>query len=159
MKIFVMRHGDAELVAASDMQRPLSSQGKNEVVLATEWLQEHYFSARTNFDLAFVSPFLRTKQTFAKITDKFTVSRTEFTRDIIPTASAATAHDYLDTVLSIHQGIQSVLVVSHMPFVSYFTESLTGQNPLFATASIAVIDYDKDANKGQLITHQQAYFS
>ena len=160
MKIFVMRHGDAHLAASSDMQRPLSPIGESEAAHATAWLREFYFAEHPNIDYAMVSPYLRTKQTLTKITEQFTVTRTEYTRDIIPSASAAIAHDYMDTVLSLHPEINSVLLVAHMPFVSYFVESLTQLTPpLFATASIAVIEYDKSRSKGYILEHKQVYFT
>ena len=129
MKIFVMRHGDAHLSAGSDMQRPLSPIGESEAAHATDWLCEHYFAEEQNIDYAMVSPYLRTKQTFAKVTEKFNVTRTEYTRDIIPSASASVAQDYLDTVLAAHPEIENVLLVTHMPFVSYFVEALTKSTP------------------------------
>jgi phosphohistidine phosphatase len=160
MKIFVMRHGDAHLSADSDMQRPLSPIGESEAAHATDWLCEHYFAEEQNIDYAMVSPYLRTKQTFAKVTEKFNVTRTEYTRDIIPSASASVAQDYLDTVLAAHPEIENVLLVTHMPFVSYFVEALTKSTPpLFATASIAVIDYQKSNSHGHILEHKQAYFS
>lgn len=160
MNIFVMRHGDAHLAASSDMQRPLSPIGESEAAHATNWLLEQYFVEQQNIDYAMVSPYLRTKQTFAKVTEQFTVTRTEYTRDIIPSACASVAHDYMDTVLALHPDIKNVLLVTHMPFVSYFVEALTKvTSPLFATASIAVIDYDKSVSHGRIMEHKQDYFT
>jgi phosphohistidine phosphatase len=161
MNIFVMRHGDAHLSAPTDMQRPLTEKGLQEVHSATTWLREYYFAQHTQIDFALVSPYLRTKQTFAKITESLSVSRTEYSKDVIPSASAYLTHDYIDTLLSIHQNLQSMLIVSHMPLVSYLLDELTQtkQTPLFATASIAVVNYDRDSCKGELVTHQQQYFA
>ena len=71
---------------------------------------------------------------------------------ITPEDSPKDVHDYLDSVCSEKQ-FQKVLLVSHMPLVSYLVAELTTDNtmPIFQTASVAQIDYDADRMQGQLV--------
>lgn len=156
MKIFVMRHGEAQLLAANDMQRALTPFGQQQAKVSAQWLQTHYLDNST-IDLAFVSPYLRTKQTFAELATTLTTTEVEYTQDIIPSGIVSLAHDYLDTRLSVAPDTQNILFVSHMPFVSYFVDALCGisRSPLFATGSIAVIEYNIKSSTGVLETHFQ----
>jgi phosphohistidine phosphatase len=59
MQIFVMRHGQAEMVAPSDEQRPLTETGIKEAKFIGQWLLKN----NTIFDCVFVSPYVRAQQT------------------------------------------------------------------------------------------------
>ena len=70
---------------------------------------------------------------------------------ITPSGNAKNVQDYLDGICqSEHFG--NVLVVSHMPLVSYLVEQLTvdHQSPIFQTAAIAQIAYDEIKMSGEL---------
>ncbi|MET1219662.1 MAG: phosphohistidine phosphatase SixA [Glaciecola sp.] len=156
MKIFVMRHGEAQLVAESDKQRALTLVGQQQATAAATWLQAQYLLDKP-VDLALVSPYIRTQQTFAQVNKVIDCAVTETSQDITPSGVVTCAHDYLSTLLEIKPSIEHVLVVSHMPFVSYFVDALcnTEHTPLFATGAIAVIDYDRHSHTGQILTHYQ----
>ena len=156
MKIFVMRHGEAQLMAANDIQRALTPFGEQQARASAQWLQSNYLSDKV-IDMALVSPYLRTKQTFAELSATLTTTEVEYTQDIIPSGIVTLAHDYLDTHLSVAPDTQNILFVSHMPFVSYFVDALCGSSraPLFATGAVAVIEYDVATKKGILETHFQ----
>jgi phosphohistidine phosphatase len=156
MKIYVMRHGEAQVSAANDMQRALTPFGQEQSRASAQWLQSTYLGDRV-IDRALVSPYLRTKQTFAELSATLKVSEVEYTKDIIPSGIVTLAHDYLDTCLDATPNTQNVLLVSHMPFVSYFVDVLCGRSdsPLFATGAIAVIEYDIASKQGILEAHFQ----
>ena len=65
MKLLIMRHGEAQLVAESDMQRPLTKSGINQVKQTASWLIDNDVIPKQGIDFAFVSPYLRTRQTFS----------------------------------------------------------------------------------------------
>lgn len=62
-------------------------------------------------------------------------------------------HDYIDGVCVIDK-VKSLLIVSHMPLVSYLVAGLTvdGNSPIFQTAGVAHIDYDIKRMKGYLVS-------
>jgi phosphohistidine phosphatase len=157
MKLLIMRHGEAQLVAESDMQRPLTKSGINQVNQTASWLIDNDVIPKQGIDFAFVSPYLRTRQTFSLLNDILTINNVEYSQDILPSSVTSIAHDYLDTKLSFLEQPECILLVSHMPFVSYFVDTICKQriSPLFATASVAVIEYDLQRSQGKLITHYQ----
>ncbi len=157
MKLLIMRHGEAQLVADSDMQRPLTNAGINQVKQTAAWLIDNEIIPKQGIDFAFVSPYLRTRQTFAVLNEILPINDVEYSQDILPCSVTSIAHDYLDTKLSFLGQPECVLMVSHMPFVSYFVDIVCKQqiSPLFATASVVVIEYDLKRSQGKLITHFQ----
>ncbi|WP_019027723.1 phosphohistidine phosphatase SixA [Colwellia piezophila] len=160
MKIFIMRHGEAQNFSAQgsrdDSQRALTNQGHQEAKLMATWLQK----MKTNPSQVFVSPYLRAQQTCEIVTSRMQTVIT--TLDFItPSGDAKQVHDFIDGWCIEQQSSgeqspvqqeQSLLIVSHMPLVSYLVAELTQfeQAPIFATAGIAHIAYDIDTMQGQL---------
>jgi phosphohistidine phosphatase len=78
---------------------------------------------------------------------------------ITPSGNAQQMHDFLDGLLSQFNEANcgdnnaAILIVSHMPFVSYLVAQLTEnhQMPIFATGAITIIDYDTTRMKGRLV--------
>ena len=149
MQIFVMRHGQAGMVAASDALRPLTDKGIKEAQEMGHWLSKQ----APCFDCVLVSPYLRAQQTAdAVISELVNIGKKETLSIITPEDNAKAVHDYLDAICTIEQ-YQHILLVSHMPLVSYLVAELTSDNamPIFQTASVAQIDYDTDQMKGELL--------
>jgi phosphohistidine phosphatase len=146
-----MRHGQAQAMAHSDQSRELTFPGKCEVEKMASWLVKQ----KKHFDAIFVSPYVRAQQT-AKIVKNILETKTSLTTldFITPEDSAQRMHNFID-VTFIDNPQASVLIVSHMPLVSYLVAEFTcGQHgPLFQTASIAEIDYDASSIQGHLIAH------
>jgi phosphohistidine phosphatase len=150
MQIFVMRHGQAENIAPSDALRPLTENGFNEARISGQWLAENQHV----FDCVFVSPYLRAQQTADRVIGQLkSVGVRKTLSFITPEDNAKEVHDYLDAVFSLEQ-YKKVLIVSHMPLVSYLVAELTSDNtmPIFQTASVAQIEYDKKRMLGEFIT-------
>ncbi|PCH97536.1 MAG: phosphohistidine phosphatase SixA [Gammaproteobacteria bacterium] len=176
MQIFIMRHGEAANVAGKDSLRPLTKQGLFEAEKMGIWLAQ----TKLSFTNVFVSPYLRAQQTCAKVINTFTKATlcddacfeklmletlTPETLDFItPSGNARQAHDFLDGLFQKYDAIlngkddctdeeQAILLVSHMPFVSYLVAELTGSlhTPMFSTGAIVVIDYDIKQMQGRLI--------
>ena len=150
MQIFIMRHGQAEPIAPSDALRPLTASGINEVKVSGQWLAEN----QHNFDCIFVSPYLRAQQTADTVIDQLSGEQNRKTLSFItPEDSAKEVHDYIDAVCSVEQ-YQKILLVSHMPLVSYLVAELTFDNtmPIFPTASVAQIDYQLEKMQGEFVT-------
>ncbi len=65
MQVFIMRHGDAALDAASDSVRPLTPCGCDESRLMANWLK----GQKVDIERVLVSPFLRAEQTLDVVGD------------------------------------------------------------------------------------------
>ena len=148
MQIFIVRHGQANAMASSDVSRELTSQGQDEVLKMAQYLkaQSH------RFDVIYVSPYVRAQQTANIIAGQINQVDKLATLDLItPAGNANDVHDYIDGLLAQHS-YKKILLVSHMPIVSYLVGTLTAgqESPLFQTAAIAKIDYDVEASKGEL---------
>lgn len=156
MQLYIMRHGEAqnfvEQGSRDDSQRVLTAQGEIEAKMMANWLQKMQISPKQ----VFVSPYIRAQQTCELATACMQAAIT--TLDFItPSGDAKQVHDFIDgwcseqLPTSAEQG-QSLLIISHMPLVSYLVAELTQSEnaPIFATAGIAHIDYDTEKMQGSL---------
>lgn len=157
---FIMRHGEAEPLCLDDKGRQLTDVGRKQVTSAAQWLH-HQFCPNGMLDLALVSPYRRTRQTYDTLSLDLRADQMEVCSDITPNGNAEQVHDYLDARMANLQAkgrdVRKVLVVSHMPLVSYLVDSLCHSHTtsLFSTASIAVIEYSLERHKGHLLYHYQ----
>lgn len=148
VNLVIMRHGEAEPLSANDSQRQLTSRGQHEVSQMATWLQQHYAS----FDWVWASPYLRTRQTAELMLAKQgAISQLEIVPELVPDGDAALFKAYYDARLSDKPDAR-VLVVSHMPLVSFLVEAFTkpDQAPIFSPAQLACIDY-RPAQGGRLL--------
>jgi phosphohistidine phosphatase len=147
-----MRHGDAEPIQRNDKARKLTTLGEKQAANAGHWLAK--YTRNTNgIDVALVSPYVRAVQTYEQLIKHVNVTTNETNEDIIPSGDSAMTHDYIDAMLSTNKIKSSLLIVSHMPFVSYLLDELLSNkiSLLFATTSMAVIDYSIEKSSGELI--------
>ncbi len=158
--LFVMRHGEAESLRVDDKSRQLTPEGRLQSMNAAKWLKQKYVS-NGEVDLALVSPYRRARQTYDMLSLDIRPGQMEICHDIIPDGNAELTHDFLDVRLRESQltdaPIKSVLLVSHMPLVSYLVDSLccSHTTSLFATASVAVVRYSLEKQCGKLEVHYQ----
>ncbi len=155
-----MRHGEAQPIleqGKSDCQRTLTNFGKEEVNWVAHWLQRKQISISS----VFVSPYVRAQQTCNIVTARMSSQTT--TLDLItPSGDAKQVHDFIDGWCELHcRNVEShspcgeeksVLIISHMPLVSYLVAQLTQSTnaPIFATGAIAHIDYNEKTMQGNL---------
>lgn len=141
-----MRHGDAEPYASSDQSRQLTEYGVSQVNRNGLWLTKQ----APQLDLILVSPYVRAQQTQQLISDIIEPpTHLETLPDLVPEGNAGNVHDYVDAAIKLYQP-SNILLVSHMPLVSYLVEtfSIEKQTPIFPTAAIAHIDYQPELMKG-----------
>jgi len=149
MRIFIMRHGQASNLAVADAERPLTAEGIDEVSTMAQWLKSLPFE----FDHIYVSPFKRAQQTASTVNNILHTHDKPTTLNFItPSGSVNDMHNFLDGCCDDKQSEKRVLIVSHMPLVSYLVAELTNEHsaPIFQTASIAEIDYDDIEMTGHL---------
>lgn len=153
-----MRHGQAEIMASTDALRGLTEYGQQQACRAGQWLAlQHYLP-----DMIWASPYQRAQQTAIEVQKTLQqntcVDKQEGVLAIktisclTPNDSATDVHDYIDAMLSV-ENYQQLLLVSHMPLVSYLLTSLSFDKTMmsFATAAIVIIDYDVKSMKGEVI--------
>lgn len=152
MQILIMRHGQAEATANSDAERALTDHGKNEAAIMGKWLASKSIVPSK----IWVSPYLRAQQTYQALAEYLPLSTQALAKLVItqpmitPLGSASQVRDLIDGELSLTP-VDSLLIVSHMPLVSYLVSEFTQQQfaPIFQTAGIAEIEYDINSLLGE----------
>jgi len=148
MQVLIMRHGDAQLEAASDAQRPLTVRGSDESRLMACWLSTRILDT----DRVLVSPYLRAQQTLDVLRQELVLpEEEERLPELTPGGDVDLVCCYLQTLAN--EGLGSVMIVSHLPLVGYLVADLCAQEqaPMFATSAVACVDLDADSGKGTLI--------
>jgi phosphohistidine phosphatase len=144
MQIIIMRHGDAEPLKKNDSTRNLSALGVQQAMEAGKWLNEYYL-ASNGIGAALVSPYSRAQQTFEQLNLYVNVGEVQINEDITPDGNPQLLHDHIDYLLQEKKLKKSLLIVSHMPFVSYLLDELMShrESQLFATSSLTIIEYPR----------------
>ena len=152
MYIFIMRHGEAEPVRLSDMDRKLTSLGKKQSSQSAIWINQFCDKLNISVDLSLVSPYCRTQETFQQVSEQVTIAEHLTCSDIVPSGDPQLAQDYIDVVLQEKESLQGLLLVSHMPFVSYFLDYMCAHHysMLFSAGAIAAIKYSPHTGPAKL---------
>lgn len=157
MKLFIMRHGEAApqqasallggISYSSDEARELTSLGRDEVEASAKWLKSHY----PKLDLAISSPLVRAEQTMDIVAEHIPIELREVSDEVTPSSDPEVFASALLARLQVEPA-ETVLLVSHMPFVCYLVSYLDHkvQAPLFPTAGIAVLEIEPLAMAGDL---------
>lgn len=130
MKLYILRHGKAELPTGPDSERQLTEKGKNQISEVSQFLDQ--------VDLAVVSPYIRAQQTADIFLQNTQVGHRKDSGTLVPEASIAEVMSWLEEVDS-----QSVVLISHNPLVTELTSWLTGDaNIHFGTGNLACLEGD-----------------
>lgn len=157
--ICIMRHGEAEPYRPNDATRVLTDVGRQQVQTSSHWLTKHYVQEGA-FDIALVSPYTRAQQTLNEVMRSCQVARIEQTELITPEASPQFAADYINALLTQARqqsdATKTLLVVSHMPLVSYLVDELCGRqrSQLFATAGVVVLRWHEGMHASMVAQFQ-----
>ncbi|GKX57001.1 phosphohistidine phosphatase [Leminorella grimontii] len=148
MRVFIMRHGEASFHADSDPARRLTERGVEQTADMTRRLREQ----SDGIEFVLVSPYVRAQQTLEVVRREFPLPSAvciETFPALIPGGSPAPCADYL-TVLA-QQGIGSVLIVSHLPLVSYLVSELSqgSASLMFPTSAVACVELDAQTARGR----------
>lgn len=151
MKLIVMRHGEAETSNTSDKTRNLTSHGRRQTKDAAKWLS-NYILINNNIDLALVSPYVRTQQTFECLMGALHIKQKIDVPQLVPNAKPQVTHMLLDGFLRENSQLKTMILVSHMPLISFLVDELllSQHASLFDTSSMAIIDYDINTSSGVL---------
>lgn len=146
MKVWILRHGQAEAMAVSDPERALTLRGREEVRKVAQLL------AGEPLDTILASPYVRAQQTAEQVCRGISYPRAIATAAwLTPDDDPRQALDFLAERTERH-----LLLVSHQPLVSQLVSLLVdghrgGHYPM-PTAGLACIEMDfPAAGIGQLL--------
>ena len=147
MQVFIMRHGDAALDAASDSVRPLTVCGCDESRQMATWLK----GQKVDIERVLVSPYLRAEQTLDIVGECMNLPKhVDVMPELTPCGDVGMVSAYLQALAN--EGVATALVVSHLPLVGYLVSELCpGETPpMFTTSAIACVNLDADG-KGEYL--------
>ncbi|WP_440904405.1 phosphohistidine phosphatase SixA [Catenovulum sp. SX2] len=145
MQLFIVRHGEADLIAPSDSVRQLNENGTRESVQVGQWIAQQC----KLFDYVLVSPYDRAFQTWQKMEQQGLVANklVQLT-ELEPEADVATC---INLIQGYCADAKSVLVVSHLPLVCHLVDGLVAETcPLFVTGAAALIELNDNQVNGHL---------
>ncbi|MDF7681481.1 phosphohistidine phosphatase SixA [Enterobacteriaceae bacterium ESL0689] len=143
MQVFIMRHGDAVLHAASDAARPLTSLGCEQSRQMAAWLQ----AQDVVIERVLVSPYLRAQQTMDNVSKGIELpDDIAIMPELVPGGNARRVGDELQELA--YEGVASVLVISHLPLVGDLVAELCPHefSPRFTPSTIACVTIDDQGN-------------
>jgi phosphohistidine phosphatase len=150
MKIFVLRHGQAEAQQTTDEARNLTAKGCSDVAASIQNSLSELAPASELEQLQeiWASPLVRAQQTAQIVRDILSAQGIYLsikTTDLItPESNPAEVFDLLQA-----SKLNSVLLASHMPFVGDFLDVLCGSARGYHamnTSSMALVECDVPAN-------------
>jgi len=143
MQVFIMRHGDAVLDAASDSVRPLTPCGCDESRQMATWLN----GQKVDIERVLVSPFLRAEQTLDVVGEVMNLpGKVDVLPELTPAGDVGMVSAYLEMLAN--EGVATALVISHLPLVGYLVSELCPQEapPMFTTSAIACVTLDAEGH-------------
>lgn len=165
MILIVMRHGEAEDFQHSDQSRALTSLGQKQCQKAGQWLQGFLPSiqkpsveSKLCIDLALVSPYLRTQQSYREVTADIEVGEQITTDAITPMGNALQSADLIHAYATSVKQPKSMLIVTHMPLVSLLADKICSEfnAKIFETADTLLIEYNLETGRGEQLAFYQA---
>lgn len=139
VNLVIMRHGEAVAQSSQDSQRQLNARGEAEVEKMSAWLAKVY----PHFDYVLASPFVRAQQTASlMLAQQGPATQLQTIAELVPEGDCQQVQLYVDALLSENPSAR-ILIVSHMPLVSFLVETFTraGNTPIFDTAALVCIEY------------------
>ncbi len=160
-----MRHGEAVEYREPDRTRELTELGHQQSEKVGGWLKLNLvkLTASTScpndsIDLALVSPYLRTQQTFKALAKGIDVKRQVTIDTVTPLGNAAQCADLIHAYATDTDAPKSMLVITHMPLVSLLSDKVChGFNAkIFETADTLVVDYNSQTGIGTQLAFYEA---
>lgn len=149
MQIYIMRHGQAEMMAFSDAERNLTDIGREE----SELMAKHLIKEGVTLDAALVSPYVRAQQTWESVSPFFEgVTNIQVLPCLTPSGSARKTVDELLALQA--EGVKSVILVSHLPLVGYIVGELAPAAgvPAFSPSAIGHITLSDEDGFAEMLS-------
>jgi len=131
MKLWIMRHGEANPMVDVDANRTLTSWGRAEARSSAE----EVLRKGEPPEVLLVSPYRRAQQTAIEVHSVMPEARLETVECLTPETSQELIVAYLDEIPE-----TSIMLVSHEPLVSLLVDFLSGQQISMRTACVAFIE-------------------
>lgn len=151
MRIYIMRHGQAQTFASSDEARPLTTLGEQQSIAMASWLADKQLRDGV-LDRVLVSPYLRAQQTWQACEGIIAHKKVIIEDAITPFGNSEQVATYIRAMVTV-ENISSVLLVSHLPLVSYLTAefSIDMNAPMFPTSAISGIQFEPSTGKSEVL--------
>lgn len=151
MRIYIMRHGQAQPFAPSDEQRPLTTSGERQSEEMARWLADEHL-LDTELDRVLVSPYLRAQQTWTVCQGILRHKSVIRDDSITPYGDAEQVAAYLRALVVLEKP-SSLLLVSHLPLVGYLTAQFAPgiTAPMFSTSAISCIELNIKTGKSEML--------
>jgi phosphohistidine phosphatase len=146
-RLILFRHAKAvgRVDIGGDLERPLDARGRADAAAAGRWLKSRGFSP----DLVLVSPSLRTRETWACVSDIFPLATAEIVEDLYD----AETEDLEASLHAWEARADTVMVVAHNPGLQELAvdllsasgapaEAVEAVSAGFPTSTVAVFDLD-----------------
>lgn len=144
MKLWILRHGEAEQHAPSDAERALTRHGREEVLRSAAHL------VGEGVDVVLASPYLRAQQTAALVHAALGTQREVITAPFLtPDSEPWRVLDGLEGFTS-----ERVLLVSHQPLVGNLLITLCGEgaaSSTMRTATLAILEGEPEEDGMKLL--------
>jgi len=167
MILIIMRHGEAGDFSNPDHLRPLTASGKKQcqqagVLLANslkKYISKQNISSdeAPSIDIALVSPFLRTQQSYRAVASGIKVNDMITIDAITPMGNAQQSADLIHGYATDTPAPKSMLVVTHLPLVSLLADKICPEfnAKIFEPADTLIIDYNTSTGRGEQLAYYQ----
>lgn len=144
MKVYILRHGDAEATRTNDFERHLTVRGKQQIEKIFSMVPDELSSV----EKIFASPYIRAQETASMVVELISTSKASTpnittTEDLVPESSLIKVMAMLEA-----RSEQSILLVSHQPLVGELVNRLcaspSGYHAM-GTGNLACIEMDVHA--------------
>lgn len=155
-----MRHGEAVSYREPDKNRPLTTLGHLQCANVGKWLAKNKTildvkakPSDIKIDVALVSPYLRTQESFLTLSEYVSVGKHITLDSITPNGDVIANADLIHGYANDENGPQCMLIVTHMPLVTLLSDNVCpGYNALFfEPADTLIIDYSSDSGIGKKV--------
>jgi len=117
MKLYLLRHADADTPAANDDERALSEKGAKQSKRVASFCRQQGVKP----DIILVSPLLRAQQTARPVADKFGIEI-----ETVPWLAYGTATERVLEQLATRNEVSSIMLVGHEPDFGLLAAALLG---------------------------------
>ena len=138
--VLILRHAKSSWSnpGLADIDRPLNKRGKRDAPRMGAWLDAQELIP----DLILSSPARRARKTAQAVSE---YSSYDGEIEIIPDFYPGDAYTFIDTLMSIPDEYQSVMIVAHNPGLEELLYALSGESARMPTSSLAQVELPLDS--------------
>jgi len=141
VKLFILRHGEAEMMASRDEQRQLTERGRDDVAAVLAARAEDLQGVQR----ILVSPYVRAQETAEIVADFLPHLNLHTTPFLVPESNPIEFIRWLNSQCYGDLGLEEILLISHQPLVGTLVNGLSGSDQglhAMGTANLAALEMD-----------------